>query len=182
VPAEVPDEGGPAPVVDVGPLARDARYTVNPKALNRWAAERLVFERRNDGTIEAIFRYEGTTCTNMGRPIAFRYYVTLGPREAGYPILDQRCAPAPGDTGHALMCRYLTHRDELMGAIESEQPLLGRRLDDVLTWSRPYASAGCHCDADSRTHKWGLVFETLHYALAREEDTWMPAPAGEARS
>jgi hypothetical protein len=27
--------------------------------------------------------------------------------------------------------------------------------------------AGCYCEPDSRQHKWGLVLETIHYALAR---------------
>ena len=35
------------------------------------------------------FRYEGTTCRNMGRPILFDYTVKLGPREEGYPIREQ---------------------------------------------------------------------------------------------
>ena len=38
----------------------------------------------------------------MGRPLAFHYHVKLGPRDEGYPILEQQCAPAPGDTGYTL--------------------------------------------------------------------------------
>jgi hypothetical protein len=176
---ESPALGGAAPAQaapEAGPLDLDARYTVNAKALRRWAAERLALERRDDGTVRAVFRYDGTTCTNMGRPLAFRYEVELGPREAGYRIRGQRCAPAPGDAGYTHMCRYLSHGETLMRAIEDEAPLTGRRLNDVLGWTRAQASAGCYCDADSRTHKWGLVFETIHYALAHEE------PARVARS
>lgn len=147
---------GPAPVP----------YTVNVKALRRWAAERLSLERR-DGVIHARFRYEGTTCTNMGRPLAFDYGVTLGAREAGYPILDQACAPAPGDTGHTRMCNY----SEAMPEIALERPLAGRPLSDVFAFDRPQAAAGCYCDAPSRRHKWGLVLETIHYALSQEEKT-----------
>ena len=55
-----------------------------------------------DGSLDAVFRYDGTTCTNMGRPLAFHYNVKLGPRAEGYPIREQRCAPAAGDTGHAV--------------------------------------------------------------------------------
>ena len=43
----------------------------------------------DDGGVDALFRYEGTTCTNMGRPLRFDYRVTLGPREEGYPIREQ---------------------------------------------------------------------------------------------
>ena len=58
-----------------------------------------------------MFRYDGTTCTNMGRPLTFHYNVKLGPRAEGYPIREQRCAPAAGDTGHELMCQYQENPD-----------------------------------------------------------------------
>ncbi len=67
-------------------LTRDARYSANAKALARWAANRLSITPRDDGSTEALFRYEGTTCSNMGRPLFFDYHVTLGPREDGYVI------------------------------------------------------------------------------------------------
>jgi hypothetical protein len=144
-------------------------HKVNVKALRRWAQERLVLNTCADGTVEAAFRYEGTTCTNTGRPLAFDYRVRLGRREEGYPIREQQCAPAPGDTGHMSMCRYLDQRDTLMAAIEREKPLAGRPLHSVLSWTRPACAAGCYCDADAREHKWGLVLETIQYALAHRE-------------
>jgi hypothetical protein len=55
-----------------------------------------------------------------------------------------------------------------MDAIAREHPLRGRPLDDVLTWPRPASPAGCYCDAEARDHKWGLVLETIHYALAHD--------------
>jgi hypothetical protein len=152
------------------PLDRSATYTVNARALQRWSQERLSVQRRSDGTVHAEFRYEGTTCTNMGRPLEFRYHVTLGPRDEGYPIREQRCAPADADQGHTYMCRYLTVGDELLTTIEREHPLQGQPLNDVLTWARPTCATGCYCEPDSRQHKWGLVLETIHYALARDHD------------
>ena len=157
------------PMPPVTPLDREGRYSVNVKALQRWSDERLSLERRADGRVDALFRYEGTTCTNMGRPLQFDYRVTLGPREAGYPIQEQRCAPAEGDEGHTYMCRYITNREHLLVAIDDERPLSGRPLNDVLTWNRPASAAGCYCEPDSRQHKWGLVLETIHFALAREQ-------------
>jgi hypothetical protein len=56
-----------------------------------------------------------------------------------------------------------------MVAIDREKPLNGRPLNDVLTWLRSPSAAGCYCEADSRQHKWGLVLETIHFALAREQ-------------
>jgi hypothetical protein len=151
------DEGGPA------------SYTVNRKALRRWRDERLSIARAGDGTVEAVFRYEGTTCTNMGRALRFQYRVTLGPATEGYPIRSQDCAPAADDDGHTFMCRYAIMGDRLIADIGREQPLVGKPLNDVLTWVRPASAAGCYCEADSRQHKWGLVLETIHFALAAEE-------------
>src|ERR1019366_4105161 len=122
-----------------------AAYSVNAKALSRWAAERLVLETREDGTLHARFRYDGTTCTNMGRPLAFDYDVDLGTRRDGYPIRGQSCTPAPGDTGHASMCQYITDAPGLMAAIGREKPLAGRPLAEDLARQRSEAAAGCYC-------------------------------------
>ena len=150
-------------------LDRNAAYTVNRKALTRWRDERLSLQHAGDGTVRALFRYEGTTCTNMGRPLRFQYRVTLGPRSEGYPIREQHCAPAADDDGHTYMCRYVSSGGQLVADIDREKPLQGRPLNDVLTWSRPVSGAGCYCEPDSRQHKWGLVFETIHFALAGKE-------------
>jgi hypothetical protein len=148
------------------PLTSDAAYSVGIKALQRWRQERLSMTVGEDGRIVALFRYDGTTCTNMGRPLQFHYHVTLGPRESGYPILEQSCAPAPGDEGHTSMCRYISDRERLMATIAIERPLHGQPLDDVIRWTRTSSPAGCYCEAESRQHKWGLVLETIHYALS----------------
>jgi hypothetical protein len=150
-------------------LDRAANYSVNVKALSRWVDERLTLARRDDGTTDATFRYDGTTCSNMGQPLAFHYYVKLGRADEGYPLCEQQCQPAPNDQGHTCMCEYLTNADGLMTAIDKEQPLFGRPLGEALVADWPTCAAGCYCEADSRTHKWGLVLQTIHYALARQE-------------
>jgi hypothetical protein len=150
-------------------LNRHAKYSVNTRALRKWSEERLQFARSNDGSLEARFRYEGTTCSNLGRALEFDYHVKLGPPHEGYRIIDASCAPAPGDTGHIQQCEYLTNAVALMHSIATEKPLVGSSLNDVLTWARPYTPSGCYCDADRRMHKWGLVLEVIHYALAQRE-------------
>ena len=150
-------------------LDADAQYTVHRKALQRWAGERLAIDPRPDGSTDFTFRYDGTTCTNMGHPLAFIYNVKLGPRAEEYPILEQRCSPAAGDEGHMAMCKYIEDSARLMDAIESEKPLIGQRLNAVLEWRREQNGAGCYCDPLSRNHKWGLVLETIHYALVQKE-------------
>ena len=158
-----------APVVtgETFPLASDARYSVSVKALQRWSADRLSLTTLSDGSIDATFRYDGTTCTNTGRPLHFHYQVRLGRRENGYPLLEQRCRPAPGDGGYTSMCQFIREGESLMEAIEREQPLHGQPLDEVVRWARPASPAGCYCEAESRRHKWGLVLETIHYRLTR---------------
>jgi len=163
-----PAERGPS--TGAHTLDGSARYSVNPKALQRWADERLSIECRADGTIEATFRYDGTTCTNMGRPLRFLYTVTLGARGDGYPIRRQVCGPAPGDEGHTYMCGYIREPEHLMAALDRERPLVGQPLDDAVGWNWPASPAGCYCDPDSRQHKWGLVLQTIHYALARRQE------------
>lgn len=152
------------------PAASLETYTINARALERWAKQRLQIRDCGDGTLEACFRYDGTTCSNLGRALAFDYTVRLGPKEAGYPIREQQCAPAPGDTGHTAMCQYIAAPEVVMGAIREEKPLAGRPLADVLNWRRPTSPAGCYCEAASRQHKWGLVLETIHYALHKGEN------------
>jgi hypothetical protein len=153
-----------APAID-----RNARYQTNKKALERWAEERLTLRAEPDGTVGAVFRYDGTTCTNMGRPLTFLYRVKLGPRAEGYPIREQECLPAAGDDGYTYMCSFIDDADALMAAIEREKPLKGERLDAVLEWKRIPAGTGCYCEVSSRDHKWGIALETIHYALVQRE-------------
>jgi hypothetical protein len=150
--------------------AEPPQYSVNARALRKWSKERLVLKVLPDGSVESRFRYEGTTCSNLGRPLEFDYHVKLGPRQQGYRILESRCEPAPGDAGHTSMCEYLRDPDSLMLNISGEKPLLGRPLNDVLTWQRRSSPSGCYCDYEGRIHKWGLVLEVIHYALARRQD------------
>ena len=82
----------------------DASYSVNAKALQRWASERLTLDA-------ARRRHASTRCSatkarparNMGRPLQFHYHVTLGPRDDGYPIREQCAARRrPATTGYTL--------------------------------------------------------------------------------
>jgi hypothetical protein len=143
-------------------------YRINRKALDRWANERLVITPSEDGTIDVIFKHEGSTCSNMGRPLVFDYHVRLGSRGDGYRILQQECSPATNHVGYQSMCGYLSDPAQMMLAIENEKPLLGKTLNEVLTWERPSTAAHCYCESVSRQHMWGQVLETIHYALHRD--------------
>jgi hypothetical protein len=161
-------QAGSASESSSAPLISNASYSVKPRALEKWSQERLQIKTLPDRSVEARFRYDGTTCSNLGRPLQYQYFIALGPPETNYQLREMRCAPVPGDTGHQAMCEYLNNKDNLVAAIASEKPLLGCPLNAVLDWQRPKSPAGCYCDADSRQHKWGLVLEVLHYTLARQ--------------
>jgi hypothetical protein len=64
------------------------------------------------------------------------------------------------------MCGYISVGDDLIAAVGRDAPLAGEPLRAVIGWARPASAAGCYCDDASRLHKWGLVLETIHYALA----------------
>ena len=151
------------------PLTQPANYTVGPKALRKWATERVSISRSGDGSVEARFRFDGTTCSNLGRPLAFDYLVSLAPPSESYTIRSSTCQPAAGDQGYTFMCAYISDAAALMEAIGAERPLVGRPLDDVLAWAPTVSSSGCYCDASSRTHKWVLALEAIHFTLATSE-------------
>ncbi len=159
-----------------------ASYSVNARALRKWTQERLILKVAPDGRVVAKFRYEGTTCSSLGQPLTYDYHVQLHVADGSYRIVDASCFPAPGDTGHTAQCAYLAEKDELQRRLESEKPLLGRPLDEVLAWQRPPNPAGCYCEQSSRAHKWGLVFEVIHFALAqrlREQTNGQPVAIAE---
>lgn len=164
----------PGPRRPEAPLTRDATYSLAPRALEKWSRERLQLQHHADRSVTAVFRFDGTTCSNMGQPLAFDYRIELGAPGTCYRIERTSCTPADGDAGHRSMCEYLRGAEGLMAAIATERPLVGEPLDAVLTWSRERTSTGCYCDAASRAHKWGLAFEVVHFALARQPG---PAPA-----
>ena len=151
-----------------GVLNEKAKYSVSSKALEKWKSNRLKVEILPDSSIKAKFNYEGTTCSNLGRPIKFEYHIKLSSMEDGYQISEMDCCPAGDDNGFEYMCEYISMPDELMESIEREKPLLGRPLNDILNWQRTFSPEGCFCNEDSRMHKWGIALEVLHYALAMQ--------------
>ena len=152
-----------------GSLPRKAPYTINQKALRKWMNERLHLMHLSDGSVDARFRYSGTTCSNLGQPLEFDYAVTLGPAAEGYPIRRAACGPAPEDDGYKAMCEFIDNGDALMKSLATEAPLIGMPLDEVFAWTREFSPSGCYCKKESRDYKWGLVFEVLHYSLTALE-------------
>lgn len=154
---------------DESNLDRNEKYSINVRALQKWSRERLQLNVLANRSVQARFRYAGTTCSNLGRPFEYDYHVTLASAAEGHRIIAMSCAPAPGDTGHAFMCEYIRSAAALEQVIANEKPLLGCSLNEVLNWNREFSPSGCFCVAVSRKHKWGQVLEVIHYALAQDE-------------
>ena len=106
----------------------------------------------------------------MGLPLSFNYFITLAPREEKYKVLKAKCIPDPKDAGHKSMCEYTRQHQHFISTIANEKPLISKPLNDVLTWERRNTPTGCYCDPNGRMHKWGIVYEVLHYALVRREN------------
>ncbi len=150
-------------------LKSNAKYSFSKKALEKWSKERLQLRFNSDNSIDAVFRYQGTTCSNMGHGLEFDYRVKVESLQSNFKVIETECAPAPGDTGYTFMCRYIENSESLMNELAGEKPLLGKPLNDILSWQREYNPSACYCRSVSRDYKWGLVFEVLHYALVQHE-------------
>ena len=130
----------------------------------RWTCQR----RRHAST--RSFRYEGTTCTQHGPPAAVpvpRHSSARAQRATRFASSTAR--PAAGDDGHTLHVPVHEQPRALDGGDRAgDDRCSASRSNDVLAWhAAGDARAGCYCEPDSRKHKWGLVLETIHFALAR---------------
>ncbi len=147
--------------------ASSPSYSVPERTLERWASRRLKVTDTGDGRLHARFRFDGTTCSNMGLPLAFDFEVELARETDTHRVLACRCAPAAGDTGHRGMCGYLTAPEEFMSAIQEAPVWTGRTLDELMDWAPETSLTGCLCTRASRDHKWRVFIQTLHYALGQ---------------
>lgn len=141
-----------------------SRYAFPERALHRWVREHLTLISRADGGVEAVFRFEGSTCGNVAFNLV--YQVAFGPAAAGHRIESMRCEAAPYDEGHARMCCW-QDRAAVVAIRHGETPLLGQPVEAVLTWRPLKSPAGCLCTELSRHHKWQAVLETMHLALGQ---------------
>ena len=143
-------------------------YSFSKKALDGWREKRLEVLGEGD-ELQAIFRFDGSTCTNLGLPLLFEYRINLCRQgENDYRLLEFSCEPHPDDTGHTGMCSYLQDPEAIMEKIRVPPALPGSSLAKVLEWSPQVSPAGCLCAQSSRDHKWRIVLQTLHYSLLNE--------------
>ncbi|MCA9236388.1 MAG: hypothetical protein KDA44_13020 [Planctomycetales bacterium] len=156
--------------IAVIPPPLPAQYGFPAKTLALWRTKRLRFTHNHAGNVTALFRFDGSTCTNMGLPLAFDYTVELRREDDGvHRIVRVDCQPAADRSGYQSMCAYLDNPDRFMAQLGEYRPLVGRTLDEALLWDAPTSPAGCLCSRASQDHKWRAVLHTLHYALQSHE-------------
>ena len=148
------------------PADASASYAFPERTLTRWRDKRLNVTALANDQFRAIFRLDGSTCTNMGIPLQFDYVVELQ-KEAdnSYRITHSDCRPTENHNGYQSMCAYLDKPERYMSQLEAYRPLVGRPLHEALGWDPPTSPAGCLCTRASQDHKWRIVLHTLHYAL-----------------
>lgn len=142
-------------------------YAFPAKALGRWTKEYLQLDTAADGTIVASFRYNGNTCGNMGRPLKLDFTVRLSPGPVGLVIESCGCEPTIEGSSYQAMCASIQEGDGFLRTIRAERPLLGCLLEQVLEWNPVTTPSGCLCGREDRDHKWRIVLQTIHYAIAK---------------
>jgi hypothetical protein len=64
------------------------------------------------------------------------------------------------------MCQYL-EIPRADGRHRPREAAQRRTIERCLVMAAQTERRGCYCEASSRDHKWGLVLETIHYALVQ---------------
>ncbi|MBI4603568.1 MAG: hypothetical protein HY721_16575 [Planctomycetes bacterium] len=155
------------PPAQAGAGAALAGYAFPERALEKWSRDRLALVARADGLLEASFRFDGKICGSPGLVFGMDYGVELRQDGPGWRIASASCRPAGGDRGHESMCAWLRDPQGLERSLREERPLVGAGLEEALRWSPEACPAGCLCERSMRDHKWTVVYQTLHYAVAR---------------
>ena len=138
------------------------------RALQRWMQQRLKMCIADDGSVLVTFRFDGSTCTNMGMRLVFDYELKLKHGEDGeYRIVACSCRPAENDSGHRASCAWLKGPAWFMDQLDVDRPGVGQSLCQALARSGSLSGAACLCTRTDRTHKWQIVLQTLQYALER---------------
>ena len=142
-------------------------YAFPESALEKWTKERLRVRTVDEDRLRARFRFDGTTCNNMGLLLQFDYEVELARKDGAYRILACSARPVDGDNGHRSMCAYMSHPERFMETVRAAPSGFGDRLDRVLHWRPETSPTGCLCTRGAQNHKWRIVLQTLHYALRK---------------
>lgn len=148
-----------------GTNAATPAYAFPERALRRWRTECLCLHCVAADRCEAEFQFEGSTCGNV--PFVLLYRVALTQTDGRWHLREMEVLPRAGDEGHREMCSAKSNLAGFQERWHHELPLLGRPLDECLTWAPATSPEGCLCAEPARAHKWRAVLQTLHHALHR---------------
>ena len=158
------------PIASASTAKTPPEYAFPAKALTLWRSKRLQMTVQPNQEIVARFRFDGSTCNNLGVPITIDYHICLERNGGdGYRVKHSSCKPADDDVGLRSTCAYIDNPSLHMAEIDSYQPLVGMRLEEALAWNPPVSQSGCLCSQAGQNHKWRIVLQTIHFALVNHE-------------
>lgn len=144
------------------------QYAIAPRALQRWADERLSIQRRPDGGAVYSFLLSGSTCNNMGMPIEVEMIVTT---DGDGRIESARSYPSADDRGCHLMCAVNSNATgnatHFFTDVGDCPDVIGQTIEQAAFRDWQVEPSGCFCTPGNRRHKWRNVLQTLHYAIRR---------------
>ena len=136
-----------------------SRYAIPPKALRRWASERVRQKSRPDGGTICTFALSGSTCNNR----AINVVMTLN-IDANGRIESATARPATDDTGCDTMCAAQCDGGRFLAEVGGCDDIIGLTLHEAAFRDWQEEPSGCFCTAGNRRHKWRNVLQALHYA------------------
>lgn len=141
-------------------------YSVAIKALRKWARECVSLNWGADGSVDAAFRFSGSTCTNLGYPIELSFKASLS---SDLRIRSMEIVPFEGDEGWQRMCVYKSDTDNFVASLQQYQPLIGCSLEEAARWEPRIEVSGCLCSRENQNHKWRNALQAIHYAMQNYE-------------
>jgi hypothetical protein len=147
------------------PVSEPPAYAIAPRALRRWAAERLHQRARNDGGAVYTFALSGSTCNN--RPLEAVMTVAVG---ADGRIESATAQPAGHDTGCDAMCAAACDGRRFLAEAGGCHEAVGLTVRQAAFRDWQEEPSGCFCTAGNCRHKWRNVFQTLHYAATNRDE------------
>ena len=146
----------------------NVNYTLKEKVLSKWAIDRLGLKDLPNNEIQALFVYDGTTCSGTGFPLKFEYTFLLVEENMDFRIKDMNCRPAEKDIGHTKMCSYIKQGDAILQKVSAEKQCLGKTLTEVINQKVEFTPSGCYCDKNGRDYKLHQICQVLHFAMTKK--------------
>jgi hypothetical protein len=145
-------------------------YRIPKATLRKWADQCLTCLRDEEGQRRYRFAFEGSTCTDGGKPYTANMQIALDVSEGRVIVRDALIFFSEEDMpAAAQMCEYQQRGEEFFRQLQQPPAFCGRPLEEILAAPASLNPAGCFCTEPMVNHKWRLALSTVHYALEQEE-------------